>query len=922
MVFTFPSQINRFALYFSHFRTMAVALGDRLGPYEILSALGAGGMGEVYKARDTRLDRTVAVKILPDALAADSQFRERFDREARAISQLTHPHICTVYDVGVQQGTAFLVMEYLDGETLAERLTKGALPLADALRIAIQIADALSTAHRRGIIHRDLKPGNVMQTKAGAKLLDFGLAKTGAPVVAGAGGSMVPTTPPHLTAQGTILGTFQYMAPEQLEGHEADARTDVFAFGAVVYEMVTGTKAFEGKSQASLMAAILERDPPLLSTIQPLTPPALDHVVQTCLAKDPDDRWQTAREVLRELTWTADRLAHGLEGRDAQLASPRWRRPVPLVAAGLVGAVAALVASASVWMMRPTASPASSGVARLTIALPSGDQVVTLKAGGGLQTPALALSPDGRLLVYVGIRDGRQQLYVRSLDSLESRPITGTDGATNPFFSPDGQWVGFFAQGKLRKVSVIAGAVQVLCEASIAMGGSWGPDNSIYFAATNISGLSKVSASGGTAEAITKLDRSKGEVSHRWPQVLPGGKALLFTVWTGPGSDEREIDAQSLDSGQRHVLVRGGDTGRYVPTGHLVYARADADALMAVPMDLARLEVSGAPATLPEEVLSWGEGAQYAVSDVGILLFLPGNAQRFERRLVWVDRKGTVEPLPAPARPYNNPAISPDGRRAVVDIEGGTWGTWIYDFSRTTLTPLSTRGSSQAPIWTPDGKRVAYRGTRTGFRNVFWKAVDSASEEERLTTKEGTSQTPGSFSSDGNWLAFSELSQATGADIWVLRMDDHTSQPFLATRFAEGNPRFSPDGRWLAYVSDESGRPEIYVQPFPATGDKWPISTDGGTEPVWSRTGRELFYVNGDTLMAVDITTQPTFAARSPRLLFQGRYGLSPTASSGYDVSPDGQRFLRVQATRPEPPATQINVVMNWFTELNSGVQK
>ncbi len=917
---------------------MPLGPGTRLGPYEIQSALGAGGMGEVYRARDTRLDRTVAIKVLPSHVSADPALRERFEREARTIAALNHPHICTLHDVGHQDGIDFLVMEHLEGETLAQRLTRGGMDLNDALAIAIQMADALDKAHRAGIVHRDLKPGNIMLVRRGgpssppdakssdvrrggpsgpptAKLLDFGLAKVTPAVVAASGLSIAPTGVTPMTAQGTILGTLQYMAPEQIEGQDADTRTDIFAFGCLLYEMLTDRKAFEGKTQASLIGAILKDVPPPISTVHPLTPSQVDHVVQRCLAKHPDERWQSASDLHLELKWVAEQVARGGLGatRGAQQPARLWRRPVPLIAAGVMALVAAVVAGIGAWMARPASSSNNSGIVRLTVALPGSDQLANL------ENPGLALSPDGTQLAYVAIRDGKQQLFVRSTDGVEPRALTGTDGADNPFFSPDGQWVGFFAQGKLKKVSVAAGAVQVLCDAPglFGKGGSWGPDNTIYFAPRNNSGLSKVSSSGGTPVEVTKLDRSKGEISHRWPQVLPGGKAVLFSVWRGPGRDEMQVALQMLDTGERRMLVQGGESGRYVSPGYLVYAREDT--LLAVPFDANRLEVSGkAPVPLAEQVRHGVEGAQYAVSDVGELVYAPGSVHRGDRRLVWVDRSGRVEPLTVPSRAYGTPVLSPDGRRAAVMVDASTIEIWVYDFSRTTFTPLGTSpgGSSQAPVWTPDGARIVYRATRAGFRNLFWKPVDGAGPEERLAEQDEGLQTPSSISSDGKWLAF-QRGGASGTDVWVLGLSgDRKPQPLLMTSFNESDARFSPDGRWIAYGSDESSRPEIYVQPFQTPGRRWQVSTDGGSEVVWSRDGRELFYTNGDKLMAVDVRTQPAFSVGAPRLLFEGRYVPSVNSVSGFDVSPDGRRFLRVQPIEPDPPANQINVVMNWFEEL------
>ena len=528
---------------------------------------------------------------------------------------------------------------------------------------------------------------------------------------------------------------------------------------------------------------------------------------------------------------------------------------------------------------------------------------------------ALAVSPQGTLVVYVGMMSGREQLHVRAIDGVESKALAGTEQATNPFFSPDGRWIGFFAQGKLKKVSVAAGTIQTLCEAPNARGGSWA-DDSIYFAATNNGGISKVSADGGAPTEVTSLDRAKGEISHRWPQVLPGGQALLFDVWTGPGADEKQVHVQRLDSGKRTVVVQAAASGRYVASGHVIYARNDE--LFAVPFDVDSLRVSGQASRLRDTAWKGSEGNQYAVSENGVFVSVSGSASRYERRLVWVGRDGRVEPLAAPPREYDgNAVISPDGRRAAVDMEGGTVSVWLYDFVRATLTSLTTgSGSSQAPRWTADGTRLVYRGTRTGLRNLWWKGVDDAAGEERLLTSDKV-QTPGSWSADGQWLAYYDGDPVTGFDIWALPSGgDRKPRAVVKTPFMDASPRLSPDGRWLAYTSDESGRTEMLVQSFPEPGGRTQISTSGGTEPVWSRDGRELFFLNGDAMMAVEIRTSPTFTAGAPRMLFEGRFVRSPNTVASYDVSADGQRFLRVQPMHPDPPRDQIQVTLNWFEEL------
>jgi serine/threonine protein kinase/Tol biopolymer transport system component len=916
---------------------MLILPGRRLGPYEILSGIGAGGMGEVYKARDTRLDRIVAIKVLPTHLADKPDLRERFEREARTIASLNHPHICTLYDTGRQDGIDYLVMEYLEGETLAQRLVKGSLPLEQVLQYAIEIADALDKAHRKGVTHRDLKPGNIMLTKTGTKLLDFGLAKLKQEVApANLQLSELPTANDPLTARGTIVGTLQYMAPEQLEGKEVDARTDIFAFGTVVYEMATGKRTFEGKSQASLIAAILEREPPAMSSLQPMTPPALDRVVKKCLSKEPEKRWQAASDVCDELRW----IAEGGSQAGVSLPTAATKGIRALGRRALMLSVGALllvaVASLATWDLKPSPSP--QPVSRLVVNLPPGQQLAGLERGS-----AVALSPDGTHLAYAATQGGTQQLYLRAMDSLESKPIPGTEGAFGPFFSPDGQWLGFFAGGKLKKVSVSGGAALTLADASDLFGASWGSQGMIVFAPA-IGILQQVSDAGDTVKPVTHLQQ--GEVAHFWPELLPGGKALLFSASAGPGSvANKKIAVQSLVTGERQNLVQAAMYPRYALSGQLIYAQGGN--LMAVPFDPQRLVITGAAVPVVDGVLQSTVigSAQYSISSTGSLVYVSGGVQSAQLRLVWVSRNGTEQPLAAPAHAYDRPRLSPDGRRIAVGITEQDSQVWLYDLSRETLTRLTFEGNfNDYPSWTPDGKRIAFASTKEGMLNVFWQLADGSGGLERLTTSESF-QVPMSWSPDGQLLAFFEINPTTGYDIWVLRMGDPSpgsgqvpsagsgqvpsgtsgqvrkAQPFLRTPFNEGAARFSPDGRWLAYVSDESGRFEIYVQPYPGPGGKWQISTEGGTEPVWNRNGRELFYRSGGKMMAVDITTQPGFAAGKPRMLFEGQYQPTLITFPNYDVSPDGQRFLMLKPSEAREAApTQINVVLNWFEELKRRV--
>jgi Tol biopolymer transport system component/predicted Ser/Thr protein kinase len=890
---------------------MSVNAGTRLGPYEILSAVGAGGMGEVYRAKDTRLDRIVAIKVLPKHLADRAELRERFEREAKAISSLSHPHICTLYDVGHQDGIDFLVMEYVEGETLAQRLAKGPLPIDQVLQYSIEISDALDKAHRKGVTHRDLKPGNIMMTKSGAKLLDFGLAKLREDAAPATPLSQLSTGKNPITAQGTILGTLQYMAPEQLEGKEADARTDIFALGVVVYEMATGKKAFEGKSQASLIAAILEREPPAISSLHPMTPPAVDRVVKRCLTKEPDERCQNAKDLTDELKWIAE---DGFQVALAPTAAVKGIRALGRRALILsVGTLlVAVITGFAIWNLKPAPS---RPVTRFTVTLPPGQQLAGLDSG-----PAVALSRDGTHVAFVARQGGTQQIYLRAMDSLEARPIPGTEGGVSPFFAPDGRWVGFFAGGTLKKVSVSGGAALTLGVASSPRGANWGSQGTITFAPQNVSAIQQVPDAGGTPQPLTRF--GKGDVSQRWPEFLPGGKAVLFAAGpTAVNFTNARVAVQSVGTGERRNLVEGGMNPRYAPSGHLVYAQGGN--LMAVPFDPQRLTTTGVAVPVVEGVLQSpvSGAAQYSFSATGSLVYVPGGVQSAQNKLGWVSRNGAEQLLAAPVHAYLGPRLSPDGRRVAVTITEQESHVWLYDLGRGALTRFTFEGNANnGPVWTPDGKRIAFNSNREGATNIFWQLADGSGGLERLTTSEYI-HAPMSWSPDGQLLAFFEVNPDTQRDIWVLRMSDRKAQPFLRTQFDEAVPQFSPDGRWLAYISNETGRHEIYVQPYPGPGGKWQISTEGGTEPAWNRNGRELFYRSGNKMMAVDITTQPGFAAGTPRMLFEGRYETAPFPTTNYDVSPDGQRFLMVKPSEQEQAApTQINVVLNWFEELKQKV--
>jgi serine/threonine protein kinase/Tol biopolymer transport system component len=880
---------------------MALATGTKLGPYEIAGAIGAGGMGEVYRARDTRLERIVAVKILPDHLSDRAELRERFDREARTIASLNHPHICVLHDIGQQDGTDFLVMEYLEGETLAERLKKGPLPLDQVLRYAIEISDALDKAHRKGITHRDLKPGNIMLTKSGTKLLDFGLAKLRGPQVAVANLSALPTEGSNLTAQGTILGTLQYMAPEQLEGKEADARTDIFAFGVVVYEMATGKKAFEGKSQASLIAKILETNPPPVSSLQPMTPPSLDRVVKRCLAKDPEDRWQTARDLETELRWIA-------EGSQAGVIIPAMPKRNLRKRIGLgAGAVIAIVAVSILAFYVRRTPPEEGQVARFTVGPPENGR---LNANPML----LTISPDGSKLAFVAAdASGKQLLWIRALDSPTALPLPGTDNPAQPFWSADSRFVGFDADGKLKKIAVSGGPTLTLAETT-ALGGTWNDKDVVLFGAKTIY---RVSAAGGAATPVTILDSSRKETSHLWPYFLPDGKHFLYFALSS-SAENNAIFVGSLDSKDRKLILNAMSNVVYVPPGYLLFDRQGT--LMAQPFDTERLELMGEAVPIAEDVqFNPNQGrTAFAASNNGVLAYRHG-AEANLFTLVWVSRNGTEQRLAAPPHNYVMPRVSPDGHRIAAGIEGADSQVWLYDLTRDTLTRLTFDGTGNIdPIWTPDGKRIVFK--KGDKQRLFWQPADGSGPAAELTKNDlASNNIPGSFSPDAQVLAFVEINP--GYEIHTLPLTDGNPKPFIRSPSSGTAPRFSPDGHFIAYASDESGRFEIYVRPYPGPGGKWQISTEGGTEPVWNPKGREMFYRSGTKMMAVEVTTQGTFSAGRPKLLFEAPYVPSPRTFQNYDVSPDGQRFLMLKPSESaEAAPTQINVVLNWFEELKQKV--
>jgi eukaryotic-like serine/threonine-protein kinase len=898
---------------------MAILPGTRLGPYEILSAIGAGGMGEVYRARDTKLARDVAIKVLSANFVNDPERLSRFQREARMLAALNHPNIATIYGLEQSDGVTCLVMELVPGETLQQRVKRdGAIPIEEALKIAAQIAEALEAAHEKSIIHRDLKPANVKVTPEGkVKVLDFGLAKAFESDHGSEDMSNSPTLTHAATMQGMILGTAAYMSPEQARGKSVDKRTDLWAFGCVLYELLTGKQAFAGEDATEILAAVVKSEPDW-SRLPAATPPTIRSLLKRCLQKDKALRLRDAGDARIEIL---EALSAPATASPELLSPPKGKgalggRELLLGLAALLAVAAA--ASLATWFLKPSISLPPQPVSRVTIALPKGQELAGLDAA-----PAIALSRDGLHLAYVARQGGPQQIYLRALDSLEAKPIPGTEGAVDPFFSPDGQWLGFFADGKVKKVSVSGGTAVLVGEGASPNGASWGNRGTIAFSPTNVAPILQMPDSGGAATLLSQFSRL--ENSHRWPEFLPDGKTVLFAAgFTAGNWTNVEISAQPPAQAERRNLVPG-TAPRYASSGHLIFAQDGS--LMAVAFDPRQLAVTGTAVPVVEGVQQSGVSgaAQYSISGTGLLAYISGGFQSAQNKLVWVNRNGTEQPLSTPAHNYVYPRLSPDGRRvalAIAEDQGAQ--VWLYDL-QDRLTRLTFEGAANnVPAWTPDGKRIAFlsnKQSQTEGQNVFWQLADGSGGLERLT-KSDFLDAPMSFSPDGQLLAYIESNPATGYDIWVVHISDRKAQPFIQTPFNESAPGFSPpDGRWLAYVSNESGRNEIYVQAYPGPGGKYQISTDGGTEPLWNRNGRELFYRDRNKMMGVDITTQPGFSSGKPHVLFEGLYLSTPATFPNYDVSLDGQRFLMLKSVvSSEAPLTQINLVLNWFEELKQKV--
>jgi eukaryotic-like serine/threonine-protein kinase len=885
--------------------------GTKLGPYEILSPIGAGGMGEVYRARDGKLNREVAIKVLPAAFAADADRLARFQREAQVLASLNHPHVASIYGLEKAGDVEALVLELVEGETLAERIARGPLPVDEALEVARQIADALEAAHEKGIVHRDLKPANVKITPQGkVKVLDFGLAKAMIGDASSPDATQSPTLTAAATQAGVVIGTAAYMSPEQARGRAVDKRADIWAFGAVVYETLTGKKAFEGETVSDTLAAVLMRDPDW-SALPASTPLSVRRVLRRCLDRNPKTRFHDVADARLEMDETAEPVPAG--AAPAAVAPQRGGRG----AAWAVAAVLAVAGGLGWWRALSAPKPAPPLRTAFAVPIPAGDTM------GYDDTPILVLSRDGRRLVYAAERTGARQLFLRTLGELDPRPLEGTAGARSPFFSPDGQWVGFFAEGgKLEKVPIGGGPPRIICEGVNAQrGATWADDDTIILAADYATGLSRVSARGGRLEPLTKVDASKGDRTHRWPEVLPGGETLLFTIGSekSPGNyDDAKIALLERKSGQVRVLLEGGSMARYCPPGYVLYVRARS--LLAVPFDLARLQITGEPFPVPEKIAgdpSSGIG-YFAVAADGSLAFVPGATVSAESKLVLTDRKGATTELPLPPRQYRFPRFSPDGTSIAFSIGSGRGAddeVWLYQIASGELTRQTFSSGNFCPMWSRDGRRLAYVSARAKDEGIYARAADGSGAEEWLFG-DFTARLPSDWSLDGKTLLFTHPSN----QVWVAALKSvgtASARPGNESHILEPSAYggvFSPDDRWIAYAAAVAGaQAEIFVRAADGSAAKWQLTTDGGHTPVWA--GNEIFSIHGSQVRAIEVQSQPVFKAGNPRVLFDGSFELRTAPLRNYDVTRDGKRFVFVRGGS-DLGARDVDVVLHWAQEL------
>jgi Tol biopolymer transport system component len=875
---------------------MTLVSGARVGPYEILALLGSGGMGEVYRARDSRLGRTVAIKVLPKELSSDRERLARFEREARSASALNHPNIVTVYDIGESEAGPYIAMELVEGTTVRELLVPGPLPVKKILSVGAQAADGLAKAHDAGIVHRDLKPENLMVSKDGfVKILDFGLAKLGAPALEELSKMPTVTREAPRTSAGTVLGTVGYMSPEQASGKPVDLRSDQFSFGSILYEMAIGRRAFARGTAAETLAAIIREEPEPAGSADPPLPTPLRWVIERCHAKDPEERYASTRDLARDLAHLRDHVSEASFAATAVAGRPRRR------GSALAWAVALLaLALAGFLFIRRPSPVAEAAPIRFSVGLPPG---VSFESGEiGINS---VLSPDGLRLLIRGISDGKERLFLRSLNSLEARPLAGTEGAGSAFWSPDGRFIAFFAAGNLMRIPIAGGPPQTICEARAEGAGSWNREGTILFA--EVAGISRVSDQGGQPELILPAQREPRAFNF-WPHFLPDGRHFLYVKVSGGGGAERELRIGSLDSKETRSLSEIGSRVEYVPPGYLFHVRAGA--LLAQPFDAHRLRLAGEAQPIVGEVhyFNGPANAGFSVSQTGAIAYEAG-LQSF--RVTWFDRTGREVGTLGALLGVDSLRISPNGQRLALDIgdpKSGTSDIWIYDIARNVPTRATFEAPDEVqPVWSADGQRLIFRSDRNGPPDIYEMTPGSSSSEKLVLALPAVEQ-PEDTSPDSRFLAFSQDSRTTGLDIWMLPLTgDRKPVPFLRTPFDEHSPRFSPDGRWIAYVSTESGEPEVYVTSSDGGSGKVRISVSGGRLPRWRRDGKELFYVApGSQLMSVPILSASPLRADSPATLFRAESGIGT-----YDVTPDAQRFI-VKESRPGVEASPITVILNW----------